>query len=328
MKGEVAILVSCAGRRVALIECLRDGAASLGLQARIIAIDAQPELSAACQVADEWHRAPPIASGELGGFVQQLAATRSIRLIVPTIDTELATYSAVTERLRSKGVHVNISSEAFVRIARDKELTARELSAAGVPVPSTIGLSKFLADPPNWRFPLLAKPRDGSSSIGIHKLHGAGDAAALANDADRYLVQEWLSGVEYTVNAFVDQHGKLACVVPHRRIEVRAGEVSKGRTERLAVLEEIAATMFERLPPARGALCFQSIVTPDGAARVFEINARFGGGYPLAHRAGAKFTQWLLEETLDLAPTAGNEWQAGLTMLRYDSAVFRREPTP
>ena len=74
---------------------------------------------------------------------------------------------------------------------------------------------------------------------------------------------------------------------------------------------------------ARGALCFpRAIVTDDETCAVFEINARFGGGYPLAHQAGARFTQWLVEEALGLPDTANDDWKSGVTMLRYDDAVF------
>jgi carbamoyl-phosphate synthase large subunit len=56
---------------------------------------------------------------------------------------------------------------------------------------------------------------------------------------------------------------------------------------------------------------------------VFEINARFGGGYPLAHHAGATFARWLLEEAVGLEPTCHNDWRDGVRMLRYDAALFR-----
>jgi carbamoyl-phosphate synthase large subunit len=55
---------------------------------------------------------------------------------------------------------------------------------------------------------------------------------------------------------------------------------------------------------------------------ILEINARFGGGYPLAHRAGAPFTQWLLEEATDRSSSAHDDWRPGVTMLRYDEAIF------
>ena len=78
---------------------------------------------------------------------------------------------------------------------------------------------------------------------------------------------------------------------------------------------------------AYGALCFQAIVTPARKAAVFEINARFGGGYPLAHYAGAQFSKWLLEDVLDRTSTANNSWRERVMMLRYDAAVFTEDAT-
>ena len=62
---------------------------------------------------------------------------------------------------------------------------------------------------------------------------------------------------------------------------------------------------------------------------VIEINPRFGGGYPLAWRAGARYSRWLIEETLGLESTAqADDWRDGLVMLRYDDAVFVDPTSP
>src|SRR3546814_2752125 len=87
-------------------------------------------------------------------------------------------------------------------------------------------------------------------------------------------------------------------------------------------LQDLAERIAAALPGPRGALCFQAIVDDNGDASVFEINARFGGGYPLAHRAGAAFGRWLMEERLQLPSSANDDWRNGVTMLRYDAAVF------
>ena len=68
--------------------------------------------------------------------------------------------------------------------------------------------------------------------------------------------------------------------------------------------------------------CFQVIFDAARGPQIIEINARFGGGYPLADRAGGTFARWLLEECADLPSSAHNEWREGVTMLRYDAAVF------
>ena len=86
---------------------------------------------------------------------------------------------------------------------------------------------------------------------------------------------------------------------------------------------ELARNIVENLPGAYGALNVQCFSTGDGELKIIEINARFGGGYPLAHHAGAPITRWLIEEILGREPQDRfDDWEDGLTMLRYDGAAF------
>jgi len=145
----------------------------------------------------------------------------------------------------------------------------------------------------------------------------------FSKDREDLVVEEIARGFEYTVNVFVNREGRCVCAVPHRRLEVRAGEVSKGVTVRHRKMMEFASLVSERLPGAYGPLNLQGFLSSDDEFRVTEINPRFGGGYPLAHQAGADFPRWLIEEWLGLPSSASFDgWQDGLAMLRYDSAVF------
>jgi carbamoyl-phosphate synthase large subunit len=90
----------------------------------------------------------------------------------------------------------------------------------------------------------------------------------------------------------------------------------------VTVLTDAGAKLAPVLAGARGPLCFQAILASDDNAAIFELNARIGHGYPLSHRAGAEFTRWLLEEALDISPTVSDSWCEGVSMLRYDAAVF------
>lgn len=198
------------------------------------------------------------------------------------------------------------------------------LAAAGVPTPVTAALLDVLDGRAAVPFPAVLKRLDGSRSVGLCFADDIESARALRLDARAYVAQERCLGPEYTVNCFVDQAGVLRAAVPHRRIEVRDGEVSKAVTERRADLNSIAHQIVAAIPGLRGPFCFQAILTDEGP-KVFEINARFGGGYPLAHAAGATFGKWLIEEALGLPCTANDEWQDGLLMLRYDAAVFVRQ---
>jgi carbamoyl-phosphate synthase large subunit len=252
----------------------------------------------------------------------EICRREGVTLLVPTIDTELSTLAEHRNAFAAAGTRVAVSAAEVVAIARDKARTAEAFAAAGVIVPHTAPLATLLAEPALWRWPIILKPVGGSSSIGLQIARSPEEALRLGAGRDDYLAQEQWVGREYTVNIFFDAAGRLRCAVPHWRIETRGGEVSKGRTERVSALTEAAEKIAAALPGARAAMCFQAILTEDGRVGVFELNARFGGGYPLAHRAGARFSQWLLEEMLELPCSANNDWREGVTMLRYDDAFF------
>jgi carbamoyl-phosphate synthase large subunit len=192
----------------------------------------------------------------------------------------------------------------------------------GVPVPRTVPLATLVDDPTALAWPVILKPNDGSRSIGIVSLSSPNALASAATGLSGYIAQEYWGGDEYTVNLFFDGEGRMRCAVPHLRYEVRAGEVSKGITKRQPQLLAIAERLGTLLVGARGPLCFQAIVRSNGEAAVFELNARFGGGFPLAHRAGAQVPKWLMEERLGFEPTIPATWRENVAMLRYDQAIY------
>jgi carbamoyl-phosphate synthase large subunit len=325
VKAACTVLISSAGRRVELIRCFRDGAARLGIDLRVIAIDVDPGMSAACHMADLAIRVPRCDQAQFTEDLLGICLRHEVDLIVPTIDPELEPLSGHAARFSEIGVELAVAAPEVVRLARDKLRTAQFLASRGMPAPRSGRLDEVMADPHAWPWPLMLKPRSGSSSVGIRIMSSAEELAEFGPSPD-YLAQELLRGEEYTVNLFFDRTGRLSCAIPHLRCEVRAGEVAKAITRRHPGLEAIAWRLGETLPGARGALCFQAMVDQAGRAVVFELNARFGGGYPLAHQAGARFAQWLLEETTGRPVSAHNHWQDGVLMLRYDHAVFCAAP--
>jgi carbamoyl-phosphate synthase large subunit len=172
-------------------------------------------------------------------------------------------------------------------------------------------------------WPCIFNPRDGSRSIGVIRANSPDEVPQNVLN-EKYIWQECWRGKEFTVNFFINKEGRCECVIPHERVEVRDGEVSKGITRRHAALEEEARQLAEHLGAlgGYGALCAQAIIREDNKFVFFELNARFGGGYPLADNAGARFAQWLVEDALGLPSSASNEWTANRVMLRYDDACF------
>ena len=318
---QLRILVSSAGRRVGLIECFRRAADELGLGLEVLACDMDPQMSAACQLADRAFEVPHCDDPGFVDVVCDIARKQGVNLVIPTIDPELRPLACGADRFASFGARVHVSPPEVIDVVRDKLETARVLGAAGLPVPRTADFAEVRDRPGAWTWPLFMKPRSGSAS---RSLDIVDDPAALPDRIDEPMVlQELLDGPEYTINMFIDMHGDLRSAVPHRRLSVRAGEVEKGRTERHPEIVELAHGIARALPAARGALCFQAMVDRERGPKIIEINARFGGGYPLADHAGGTFARWLLEEVAGLPLSAHDDWREGVVMMRYDAAVFQ-----
>ena len=321
-KRRVSVLFTSAGRRVQLLHSFRDDAEALGIELRIVACDLESQWSAACSVADAAYDVPAWGDPGYVDAVRTICRREDVDLVVPTVDPELLPLALEAEQFRADGSTVAVSDPGVVRMARDKALTMETLRRAGLPVPHTCSPEEALSAAVSLPFPLVAKPRDGSASSGLTIVQ---DVEALKRlDARRqWVLQERLQGWEYTVNMLFDAHGELVTAVPHQRRQVRAGEVEKGVTVRHPELLGCAQRLAEAITGARGAMCFQAFVDDDGRIGIFEINARFGGGYPLSHAAGAAFGRHMLAAYLGLPLPNIADWREGVVMLRYDWAVFR-----
>jgi carbamoyl-phosphate synthase large subunit len=317
----VSVLISSAGRRVALVEIFQEAIGASGVSGQVVAADASP-FSAACEKADVAVRVPPCLDPDFIPEMLALCERFGVKLVVPTIDTELQALADARELFAAVGTTVAVSAPAVIAIAADKRRTHRFLRDSEVPTVDQAEPTAIRAGSPPWEYPFIVKPASGSASAGVHVVRDDASFAAHVRQTD-VVVQPIAPGREYTVDCLVNADGVLLEAVPRERIEVRAGEVSKGRTARIASVIDTAADVCRALPGPYAVLTIQIFFDSiTGTCRVIEINPRFGGGYPLAHRAGADFAGWLVKAAWGLPPDAELKWRAGLLMLRYDAAVF------
>lgn len=308
------VLISSAGRRVGLLRAFQEAVGRLGGQ--VVTTDNRPELSAACQLSDDHAQVPRIDDPGFLDATLSIAQKHNAGLVIPTLDTELAALASVRDEWADRGVHVSVPDEDLVTTCRDKRLTAGLFDSLGI---------SPLQEVTN-AFPRFVKPISGSLSQDIHAAKSPEDLHPRLEDRTLFVHQELVDTnvySEYTVDALYSRSGDLVCAVPRRRIEVRGGEISKGRTEKGPLLDVIRARLA-RIPGARGCLTIQLFYAEtEGRPLIgIEVNARFGGGYPMSHAAGATFTHWLVDETLAGRPLEYREdWRDGLTFLRFDDQV-------
>jgi carbamoyl-phosphate synthase large subunit len=292
---------------------------------RVVAVDAT-RLSAAAHLADAAEVVPYTDDPAFLPALLDVCKRHHIGLIVPTHDGEGPNYARHREELHAAGVVVSLPGEEAVAVALDKVRTHDWLVAHDIPTVATAPLEVALDDRAAWPLPLVVKPARGSSALGVSIARTEEELQWRARESHWPLIaQELAPGVEFTADAWADRSGICRCVVPRRRLEVRAGEVSKSMTVRWPEAEALVARLVSSLPDAFGCITVQFFATGRDAAsiRVIEINTRYGGGYPLSWEAGARYPRWTLEELLGQPTTATpDQWRDGLTMLRYDDAVF------
>lgn len=317
------VLVTAAGRRVELMQCLRSSLESVGQSGMLIAADASPDAPAGAR-ADGFELVPRVDDSHYLARLHDIVQQWSIRLVVPTIDTELSVLATAAAAFRDVRVHALVSGLETIEISSDKVKTHAFLREVGIPQPRQWSAGEARDAVDDLPYPVVIKPVRGSSSIDVSIARHAEELRGRVREGD--IVQSRSPGKEYTVDVWVDQQGEVRSVVPRRRIEVRGGEVSKGVTQRHDVVVDLARQVAAALPDAYGPLTVQIFADDNGSAEVIEINPRFGGGYPLSWEAGARTTEWALQDALGQAlEPASFDWIDGLMMLRYDQSVFVRE---
>ena len=121
-----------------LVQIFQRTLKEMGLDARVFASDMDPMMAPACHVADQCFLVPPCPAE---GFVDELIGIcreHQVGVVVPTIDSELELLAANRERLEAVGTLLAEPDKEFVRICRDKRLTASFFQKLGIEVPKML----------------------------------------------------------------------------------------------------------------------------------------------------------------------------------------------
>jgi carbamoyl-phosphate synthase large subunit len=317
----VNILLTSVGYRGYLIEEFKQALAGKG---KVFAGDHTP-LSPALYAADEVLRFPKSIDAAYIDNLLNECLTREIRLIIPLSDLELPIMSRHRARFAEKGIELLVSDTAAMEICRDKWLTFKHLSEAGLGAPQTVltpneALREIAAGRFNW--PLLVKPRRGSASRGQYKVSNESQLRCLwSKDC---VIQEWLEAPEYGLDILTDFNGQALLVIPRRKLVQRAGETDKAVSVKDQRLINVGQTIVRIMAPLglRGPIDVDFMLPEDGTPRILEINPRFGGGYPVASLAGGAFPDKILRLARGEALTPNFDGFAdGVVMLKQLSIL-------
>jgi carbamoyl-phosphate synthase large subunit len=269
---------------------------------------------------------PPAHDAQYLPTLLRTVEEHRVGLLVPTIDPELPILADARASFLARGCHIVVSSPGFVNVALDKLTTYRVFAAAGIAVPRTWVPPLGLMD--DLPAEVFVKPRSGSASIDTYCIP-LERLASVMTLIEEPLIQEVLHGDEITIDALLDFHGRPVHYVPRKRIRTIGGESVQGVT---LTRDTKLSTWIERVLRvsgslgAAGPLTVQAFLTSHGPV-LTEINARFGGGFPLSLQAGADYPSWLMDMASGLpVDTRFGDYEAGLFMTRHHVERFVRQP--
>jgi carbamoyl-phosphate synthase large subunit len=313
------ILITSAGQRVSLVRAFKTELTRFTPSGKVFTIDMNPHLSAACNVSDGFFKVKRVTDPGYIPALLQLCLDKQIRMVVPTIDTELQVLADHKALFQQNGIHLLVSASAFVAQCRNKLLINEFFLQRDIEIPRPV-------DKHNPTFPLFIKPFDGSLSVDTFLVRSQKELTDYHLGNERLMFMEYINKEdhdEYTVDMYYGRDHQVKCIVPRKRIFVRAGEINKGLTCKNTIIPFLKEKLGF-IEGAIGCLTMQVFLNRHNQRIIaIEINPRFGGGYPLSYRAGANYPGWLIEEYFnDQTINYTDSWENNLLMLRYDDEVI------
>ena len=311
------ILFTSVGRRVELMQAFRKASERLSINLIIYGADVS-EFAPALFFCDKTVMVPRISEESYIPALLDVCEKEKINALIPTIDTDLLILSQNKDRFKKIGTEVVISDSDKISICRDKRLTTSFFESCGLCCPKTCDNYTEYKD----GLPAFIKPKDGSSSINAFKVQNLEELEAYAHKISDYIIQPFIEGTEYTVDAFCDFEGKPIFITPRIRLAVRSGEVLKTKIAQDETIILEMKTLINKYKPC-GQITVQLIRQKDTNKDFYiEINPRFGGGAPLSIKAGADSAEALLKlingQKLTYCPNAAKD---GEVYSRFDQSI-------
>jgi carbamoyl-phosphate synthase large subunit len=204
---------------------------------------------------------------------------------IPLIDEEIPIAHEISSQIENlKLISPKIE---FVNLCLNKIELMQKLQELNLSNIKTTYANNLNIDSSEISFPLFLKPNEGRGSRGIKKINNKEefDAYFISENysKDQVIVQEFLTGTEFTVSVVVNNKNQLIAIVP-KRVIVKKGVTLHAVTERNIIIEKACKKIVEKLE-ACGSFNVQLIIS-NNEVKIFEINPRYSTTTILTCQAG------------------------------------------
>ena len=314
------VLLTCAGMRGDMVAAFQAALAREGEGGVVVAADVSP-LAPTLYLADRSALVPRVDAPEYVDSLIALCEQHAIRAVLPLTDLDQSILTARRPDFAALGATVVASDPEASDLSTDKYLAHCFFEERGIGSPAT-WLPEALPPDDEIPYPVLVKARRGFAARHIYRAHDADELAFFLRytTADS-MVQAFCSGVEFSIDLICDLSGRCLEAVPRSMIESKGGETIKGESLDDAALRDVAVSVAEALG-IKGPACVQCFRDGDRYL-VTDVNARFGGGFPVHVASGGGYPDIVLALARGETPAPRlGAYRPGVTMVRYLSQVI------
>ena len=296
------ILITSIGQRGYLIKHFKEN----NPEVNVYAADAT-EYAPGLQDADKGFVVPLAKDPKYLEAMLNICKKYDVNGIVSINDLELPILAKYADVFRDNGIYPVISDEEVVDICFDKYKTYLFCTKNGIGVPRTFLYNEVekiveALDNGEINFPIIAKPRKGSRSVGIQLVENIDQLNQIVTtmhesnlpEDEKLMFQEYIDSDQYSVHVFNNEKKEPIKVVGMINIFKHFGETFHIKTYKDDNLLELGRKIGSELGHL-GPLSADVHKRKDGEYVVLEFNPRISGCYSLSHYAGADFTGKIID---------------------------------
>lgn len=278
------------------------------------------DLAPSLYIADRFYLTKRYYEAGYVDEIIEICKENNVGLVISLIDPELTLLSENKNKFDEIGVLLNTSTPEIIECCFDKYQTYQFLKENGfnyIKTYNELQICKKALEDNEVKFPLFAKPYNGSGSLHIEKIDNMEQLENYCAKYSDYLIQEYMGGYEIGVDVYVDLISKEPInLFTKKKLKMRAGETDKS----VSFKNEKLKTMIIEFVQKMGLLGANDIdvFEKDGEFYISEINPRFGGGYLHAYECGVNFPQYLINNMNGIVNTPSfDQYDENVYMMKY-----------
>lgn len=319
----MSILITCPGKRVEMMNIFKKEFAKAGL--RVIATG-NSSILPALYVADKSYIVPSVEDDNYISSLIEICKKEKVKAILTMLDKDILVISKAKDEFRENGVLPIVVDYDVARVCDNKFSMYEFLVSNGFKCAKTYrSFEDFIVayKNKNITFPVFVKPISGDGSRGATKCKSIEELKLLFSLNPNIIVQEFLEGPEYDIDAYIDIFNKkTVSIFAKDKLSKTIGGADKVKS----INDKRIFDLTKRLARSLGVIgpIDIDIFNVNGEYYIGEINPRFGANYICAHACGVNFCELIVNNIngIENIPDIGS-YKSGIIMMKYDKLLLK-----